>query len=154
MPACSGSKAERSLLSAIMQRTIKPSACGVSACDFSDERHGRIFTAALELDRKAQDIDMLSLIDAVGMDELLIDIAQEEGFSASLAAKHAQIVHESAMRRAVSRAVSFSMFVIAHCLLHVGQQRFALLLVLGCADDRCEGHQGVEHQERVFTLVD
>lgn len=98
-------KAERCLLSALIQQTIKASETGVSVSDFEQEEHQRIFDGIVKLEQAHAAIDMVTVIDEVGMDDLIISIAQEEGFSASLAAKHAQIVHENAMRRAVSKVL-------------------------------------------------
>ena len=98
-------KAERCLLSALIQQTIKASEMGVSVSDFEQEEHQRIFDGIVKLEQAHAAIDMVTVIDSVGMDDLIISITQEEGFSASLAAKHAQIVHENAMRRAVSRVL-------------------------------------------------
>lgn len=97
--------AERCLLSALIQQTIKPSETGVSSGDFELEEHRRIFDGMVALERAQTAIDMVTLIDRVGMDDLIISITQEEGFSAPLAMKHAQIVHENALRRATSRVL-------------------------------------------------
>lgn len=98
-------KAERCLLSALMQQTIKASETGVSVSDFEQETHQKIFECIVRLEQAHAAVDMVTVIDAVGMDDLIISISQEEGYSASLAKKHAQIVHEYAMRRAVSKVL-------------------------------------------------
>ena len=95
--------AERCLLSAIIQQTIRPGETGVSSADFEAEEHRKIFEAAQALEREHTEIDMVTLIDRVGMDDLIISITQEEGFSATLAMKHAQIVHDNAQRRAANK---------------------------------------------------
>ena len=95
--------AERCLLSALIQQTIRPGETGVSPADFELAEHRKIFEAAAELEREHTAIDMVTLIDRVGMDDLIISITQEEGFSAPLAMKHAQIVHDNAQRRAANK---------------------------------------------------
>lgn len=97
--------AERRLLSAIIQQTIRPSDVGVSPADFEADEHRRIFEAAVRLEQAHEAIDMVTIIDRVGMDDTVISITQEEGFSADLARKHAQVVHESALRRAMSKVL-------------------------------------------------
>ena len=97
--------AERSLLSAIMQQTIKPGETGVVVGDFELQEHRKIFEGMLALEREKTAIDMVTVIERVGMDDLVISITQEEGFSATLAMKHAQIVHENALRRAANRVL-------------------------------------------------
>ena len=107
MQACPSTAAEQALLSAIIQQTIRPSETGLAPDQFERGEHRRIFRAALEMERENQPIDLVTLSAATGMEEALVAIiAKGEGFSIDLALRHAQIVRDNAMRRAVSQVLT------------------------------------------------
>lgn len=98
--------AEQALLSAITQQTIRPSETGLHASQFENPEHRTIFAAAAALEEKKQPIDLVTLVDATGLDDTVISICTgATGFSVDLALKHAQIVREHALRRSVSRVL-------------------------------------------------
>ena len=99
--------AEQALLSAIAQQTIKPSETGLHAAQFENPEHRTIFAAAEALEEKKQPIDLVTLVDATGLDDTVIRICtnSDTGFSMDFALKHAQIVREHALKRDVSRVL-------------------------------------------------
>lgn len=98
--------AEQALLSAIVQQTIRPSETGLVPAHFESADYQAIFKAAQDLEQKKQPIDLVTLVDATGLDDALVNIcAGGTGFSIDLALKHAQIVRDSALKREVSRVL-------------------------------------------------
>lgn len=94
--------AEQALLSAIVQQTIRPSETGLTPAHFETPQNQTIFKAAMELEQRKQPIDLVTMVDATGLDEVLIDICNgNAGFSIDLALKHAQIVRDGALKRGV-----------------------------------------------------
>lgn len=98
--------AEQALLSAIVQQTIRPSETGLIAAHFESAEHQKIFKAAQDLEQKKQPIDLVTMVEATGLDDLLINIsAAGTGFSIDLALKHAQIVRDSSLKREIGRVL-------------------------------------------------
>lgn len=96
--------AEQALLSAIIQATIRPSEAGLTPGDFEYPEHQEIFRAALDLEKQKQAIDLVTIVDKAGHDDLAISICTNGmGWSADLAMQHAQIVRENALRREAGR---------------------------------------------------
>ena len=98
--------AEQALLSAIVQQTIRPSETGLIPAHFESEEHQKIFKAAQDLEQKKQPIDLVTMVEATGLDDVLISIsAAGTGFSIDLALKHAQIVRDSSLKREIGRVL-------------------------------------------------
>lgn len=98
--------AEQSLLSAIVQNTLRPSETGLLPSHFESAEHQAIFKAALDLEQKKQPIDLVTLVEATGLDDALVNIcAGGMGFSIDLALKHAQIIRDNALKREISRVL-------------------------------------------------
>lgn len=98
--------AEQSLLSAIVQNTLRPSETGLLPSHFESAEHQAIFKAALDLEQKKQPIDLVTMVEATGLDDVLISIsAAGTGFSIDLALKHAQIIRDNALKREISRVL-------------------------------------------------
>ncbi|MBE5798351.1 MAG: hypothetical protein E7321_00160 [Clostridiales bacterium] len=98
--------AEQSLLSAIVQNTLRPSETGLLPSHFESAEHQAIFKAALDLEQKKQPIDLVTMVEATGLDDELVNIcAGGMGFSIDLALKHAQIIRDNALKREISRVL-------------------------------------------------
>lgn len=100
--------AERYLLTAIINGTIKPSECELTADVFLEDAFRRIFRAAEQIERDEMGIDMVTVIDRCGMDELVMDLATDTGASSlhHEALRYAGIVRENARRRETARVLS------------------------------------------------
>lgn len=98
--------AEQALLSAIIQQTLRPSETGLIPAHFESADYQAIFKAAQDLEQKKQPIDLVTMVEATGLDDAVISICSSgTGFSIDLALKHAQIVRDSALKREIGRVL-------------------------------------------------
>ena len=100
--------AERYLLTAILNGTIKPSECDLLPDVFLEDAFRRIFKAAEQIERDEMPVDMVTVIDRCGLDDVVMDLATETGASSlhHEALRYAGIVRENARRRETARVLS------------------------------------------------
>lgn len=100
--------AERYLLTAIIGGVIKPSECELPSSAFAVDAYAKLFKAAMQIERAGQTPDMVTLIDRVGMDDLVISIATERNGPTIHhdAKRYAGIVLENSRRREAAQALA------------------------------------------------
>lgn len=100
--------AERYLLTAIITGTIKPSECELGEAAFGIEAYRALYRAACAIEHAGMAVDLVQMIDRVGMDDLVLSIATESGAPQlhNDAMHYAGIVRENARRREAAAALT------------------------------------------------
>ena len=100
--------AERGLIAAIINGTIVPSECELTADAFGVDVYGKLFRAAQGIERDGMAVDMVTMIDRTGMDDVVLALATESGAPRLHydALRYARIVAENARRRDASAALT------------------------------------------------